>query len=55
LACHDSQMRGRQWDDPETRAQLEAMFGTETFVRVDPAPSAGETEDRFRALEWGTR
>jgi LmbE family N-acetylglucosaminyl deacetylase len=55
LACHDSQMRGRRWDDPETRAQLEAMFGTETFVRVDPAPSAGETEDRFRALEWGTR
>jgi LmbE family N-acetylglucosaminyl deacetylase len=55
LACHDSQMRGRRWDDPETRAQLEAMFGTETFVRVDPAPSAGEKEDRFRALEWGTR
>jgi LmbE family N-acetylglucosaminyl deacetylase len=53
LACHDSQMRGRRWDDPETRAQLEAMFGAETFVRVDPAPEAGEMEDRFRALEWG--
>lgn len=52
LACHDSQMRGRRWDDPETRAQLEAMFGEETFVRVDPAPKAGETEDRLIALEW---
>ena len=52
LACHDSQMRGRRWDDPETRAQLEAMFGDETFVRVDPAPEAGETEDRLIALEW---
>ncbi len=55
LACHDSQMRGRRWDDPETRAQLEAMFGTETFVRVDPAPEAGEKEDRLRALEWRER
>ena len=53
LACHDSQMRGRRWDDPETRAQLEAMFGTETFVRVDPPPQAGELEDRFGALERG--
>jgi mycothiol S-conjugate amidase len=55
LACHDSQMRGRRWDDPEQRAQLEAMFGRETFVRVDPAPEPGETEDRFMALEWAAR
>ena len=52
LACHDSQMRGRQWNDPEARAQLEQMFGTETFVRVDPAPRPGEKEDRFVALKW---
>lgn len=52
LACHDSQMRGRRWDDPETRAQLEAMFGEETFVRVDPAPQMGEKEDRPMALQW---
>jgi LmbE family N-acetylglucosaminyl deacetylase len=53
LACHDSQMRGRQWDDPETRAQMERMFGSETFVRVDPPMPVGQTEDRFVALEWG--
>jgi LmbE family N-acetylglucosaminyl deacetylase len=52
LACHDSQMRGRRWDDPETRAQMERMFGWETFVRVDPPMPVGETEDRFTALEW---
>jgi len=52
LACHDSQMRGRRWEDPEARAQLEQMFGTETFVRVDPAPHPGEREDRFMALKW---
>ena len=51
LACHDSQMRGRQWDDPETRSQLEHMFGRETFVRVDPPPVAGEREEFFVALE----
>ena len=55
LACHDSQMRGRRWDDPETRAQLEQMFGRETFVRVDPPPAPGEREDRFVALKWGDR
>jgi LmbE family N-acetylglucosaminyl deacetylase len=55
LACHDSQMRGRRWEDPETRAQLEAMFGEETFVRVDPAPQPDEAEGRFMALEWGER
>jgi len=53
LACHDSQMRGRRWDDPEARAQMERMFGTETFVRVDPPPQPGEKEDRFAGLEWG--
>jgi LmbE family N-acetylglucosaminyl deacetylase len=52
LACHDSQMRGRQWDDPEARSQMERMFGWETFVRVDPPMPAGQTEDRFVALEW---
>jgi len=58
LACHDSQMRGRRWDDPEARAQMERMFGTETFVRVDPPPlpgDQGEKEDRFTGLEWGWR
>lgn len=55
LACHDSQMRGRRWDDPETRAEMERMFGRETFVRVDPPPQPGETEDRFRALQWNAR
>jgi LmbE family N-acetylglucosaminyl deacetylase len=52
LACHDSQMRGRQWDDPEQRAEMERMFGTETFIRVDPPPAPGEKEDRFAGLEW---
>ncbi len=55
LACHDSQMRGRQWDDPEVRAQMEQMFGTETFVRVDPPLEPGAMEDRFTGLEWGSR
>jgi LmbE family N-acetylglucosaminyl deacetylase len=55
LACHDSQMRGRRWDDPETRSQMEAMFGRETFVRVEPAPRPGEREERFVGLEWGKR
>ena len=53
LSCHDSQMRGRNWDDPETRAQMEGMFGRETFVRVDPVPQFGEKEDRFVGLKWG--
>ncbi len=53
LACHDSQMRGRRWEDPETRAQMERMFGSETFVRVDPVMAPGEREDRFIALGWG--
>jgi LmbE family N-acetylglucosaminyl deacetylase len=55
LACHDSQMRGRQWDDPDTRAEMEAMFGRETFVRVDPVPRPGEKEDRFVGLKWDER
>jgi LmbE family N-acetylglucosaminyl deacetylase len=49
LACHDSQMRGRRWDDPEERAQMERMFGTETFVRVDPAP---RSRARGRTGSW---
>ena len=53
LACHDSQMRNRPWDDPEARAQMERMFGTETFVRVYPPLPVGEKEDRFAGLEWG--
>ncbi len=52
LACHDSQMRGQRWDDPETRAEMEKTFGWETFVRVDPPAAPGETEDRFVELEW---
>jgi N-acetyl-1-D-myo-inositol-2-amino-2-deoxy-alpha-D-glucopyranoside deacetylase len=55
LACHDSQMRGRQWDDPEVRAGLEQMFGHETFVRVDPAPAPGEVERLPIGLDWGGR
>ncbi len=52
LACHDSQMRGQRWDDPETRAEAEKTFGRETFVRVDPPMARGETEHRFVELEW---
>ena len=52
LACHDSQMRGQRWDDPETRAEMEKTFGWETFVRVDPPAARGEKEDRFVELEW---
>jgi N-acetyl-1-D-myo-inositol-2-amino-2-deoxy-alpha-D-glucopyranoside deacetylase len=55
LACHDSQMRGRRWDDEGAREELERMFGRESFVRVDPPLAAGEREDRFMALDWGTR
>lgn len=55
LACHDSQMRGRRWDDPDARAEMETMFGRETFVRVDPPPLPGEIEDRFKGLEWNER
>jgi LmbE family N-acetylglucosaminyl deacetylase len=53
LTCHDSQMRGQRWDDPETREQMIQAFGRETFVRVAPAPRPGEREDRFVGLEWG--
>lgn len=55
LACHDSQMRGRRWDDPEVREGLAQMFGQETFVRVDPAPKPGEREDLPIGLDWGKR
>jgi N-acetyl-1-D-myo-inositol-2-amino-2-deoxy-alpha-D-glucopyranoside deacetylase len=55
LACHDSQMRGRRWEDPEVRRGLEEMFGHETFVRVYPAPNPGDLEERPIGLEWGGR
>jgi N-acetyl-1-D-myo-inositol-2-amino-2-deoxy-alpha-D-glucopyranoside deacetylase len=55
LACHDSQMRGRRWEDPEVREGLTQMFGHETFVRVDPVPASGEREDLPMGLEWGKR
>lgn len=55
LACHDSQMRGRRWDDPEVHDELSGMFGHETFVRVDPAPQPGEREDLPMGLAWGGR
>jgi LmbE family N-acetylglucosaminyl deacetylase len=55
LACHDSQMRGQRWDDPETREQMIQAFGRETFVRVVPEPHPGEREDRFMGLAWGDR
>jgi LmbE family N-acetylglucosaminyl deacetylase len=52
LACHESQMRGRDWNDPEVREGMAKMFGHETFVRVYPEPAPGEREDRPVALEW---
>jgi N-acetyl-1-D-myo-inositol-2-amino-2-deoxy-alpha-D-glucopyranoside deacetylase len=55
LACHESQMRGRDWHDPEIREQYRRMFGQETFVRVEPVPAAGERETLPMALEWKTR
>ena len=55
LACHDSQMRGRRWDDPEVRAGMEQMFGHETFVRVHPEPRPGEQEQLPMGLEWQSR
>ncbi len=53
LACHESQMRGQDWHDPETREQLERMFGEETFVRVVPETAPGEHEALPMGLEWG--
>ncbi len=55
LACHESQMRGRDWDDPKVREGLSQMFGHETFVRVYPEPAAGEREDRPVGLDWDPR
>ena len=52
LACHGSQMRGRDWNDPEIREGLSQMFGHETFVRVYPEPGPGEREDHPMALDW---
>jgi LmbE family N-acetylglucosaminyl deacetylase len=53
LACHDSQMRGRRWDDRGARAEMEGRWGTETFVRVDPPPAAGERETMLMGLDRG--
>jgi LmbE family N-acetylglucosaminyl deacetylase len=53
LGCHDSQMRGRRWEDEENREELERRWGFETFVRVDPPPVPGKREHRFMALKWG--
>jgi LmbE family N-acetylglucosaminyl deacetylase len=55
LACHESQMGGRRWDDPEARPFVERLFAAETFVRVDPPPAPGEREDLPLGLEWGGR
>jgi len=55
LACHESQMGGRRWDDPEARPFIEKLFAHETFVRVDPAPAPGERESLPMGLEWGGR
>ena len=55
LACHESQMRGQDWHDPQTREQLEKMFGQETFVRVVPKMAPGEREELPVGLEWGKR
>jgi N-acetyl-1-D-myo-inositol-2-amino-2-deoxy-alpha-D-glucopyranoside deacetylase len=52
LACHESQMRGRDWRDPKVREGLRRVFGHETFVRVYPEPRPGEREDRPMTLDW---
>ena len=51
LACHDSQMRGRDFNDPTAREEAQQMFGVETFVRIDPAPVQGEREDRLQGID----
>jgi N-acetyl-1-D-myo-inositol-2-amino-2-deoxy-alpha-D-glucopyranoside deacetylase len=55
LACHESQMRGRDWNDPKIREGLRQVFGHETFVRVHPEPHPGEREDRPMGLDWDAR
>jgi N-acetyl-1-D-myo-inositol-2-amino-2-deoxy-alpha-D-glucopyranoside deacetylase len=53
LACHESQMRGRDWKNPVIREGLRQVFGHETFVRVYPEPRPGEKEDQLMAIDWG--
>jgi N-acetyl-1-D-myo-inositol-2-amino-2-deoxy-alpha-D-glucopyranoside deacetylase len=55
LGCHESQMGGRRWDDPQARPIVEKMFAYETFVRVDPAPKPGERETLPMGLDWSGR
>ncbi|HEX8938737.1 MAG TPA: PIG-L deacetylase family protein [Candidatus Limnocylindrales bacterium] len=43
LACHGSQMRGRQWE-ALPRPMVEEQWRHETFVRVVPAPAPGTQE-----------
>lgn len=48
LACHESQMRGRSWD--EDPALVEQTMGRETFVRVDPPAAPGTHEEDLFAI-----
>ncbi len=48
LGCHESQMRGRSYD--EERALTEQTFGWETFVRVDPPAAPGTREEDLFAI-----
>jgi N-acetyl-1-D-myo-inositol-2-amino-2-deoxy-alpha-D-glucopyranoside deacetylase len=54
LACHESQMRGRDWRNPTIREGFRQVLGHETFIRVLPEPRPGEKEDRPLALDWVT-
>ncbi len=53
LTCHDSQMRGRRFDDEDARRGWEELFGHETFVRVAPPAEPGEKESAPMGLNWG--
>ena len=53
LACHDSQMRGRRWDDPEQRAELERMFGTRDVRSGRSGPAAGREGRPVHGSEVG--
>jgi len=50
LACHASQMSGRNWNDAP-RDLLEAYLGAETFARVVPAPPRDLRECALSGLE----
>lgn len=50
LACHVSQMGGRDWNDAPPDL-LEAYLGAETFVRVAPAPARHLRESALFGLE----